>query len=76
MSIEILIARIQSEIDDLDLESLSPGTAFLEIEGWNSLYGLILMALVSTEYHVDLTGKQIQSIRTVQDLYDIISQAA
>lgn len=76
MSIQALISRIQSEIDELDLESLSPETAFLEIEGWNSLYGLILMALVSTEYNVDLTGKQIQSIKTVQDLYDTISTAA
>lgn len=76
MSIQVLISRIQSEIDELNLESLSPETAFLEIEGWNSLYGLILMALVSTEYNVDLTGKQIQSIRTVQDLYDVISRAA
>lgn len=75
MGIQDLISRIQAEIDDLNLESLSPETAFLEIEGWNSLYGLILMALVSTEYNIDLTGKQIQSIRTVQDLYDIISRA-
>lgn len=73
MPIDDLIRKIQDEVDDINLEGLRPDTVFVEIEGWSSLYGLILMALVSTEYGIDLSGKQISGIRTVQDLYDIIS---
>jgi acyl carrier protein len=75
MSIEQLIKVIQDEVDDLDLKNLTPDTVFVELEGWSSLYGLILMALVSTEYNVELSGQQIRTIRTVQDLYNIINQA-
>lgn len=75
MSIQQLIKIIQDEVDDLDLRHLAPDTVFVELEGWSSLYGLILMALVSTEYNVELSGQQIRTIRTVQDLYNIISQA-
>lgn len=76
MSIDILIKKIQEEVDEINLDNLRPETVFVEIEGWSSLYGLILMALVSTEYGVDLSGKQVSTIRTVQDLYDIIANAS
>ncbi|MCC2636556.1 MAG: putative acyl carrier protein [Moraxellaceae bacterium] len=74
MNIEALINKIREELDDLDLAHLEPDTVLREIEGWSSLYGLILMALVSTEYNVDLSGQQIQRIRTVRDLYDAIQK--
>ncbi|MGH8493599.1 MAG: acyl carrier protein [Moraxellaceae bacterium] len=74
MNIDTLIKKIQEELDDLDLTHLGPDSIFLEIEGWSSLYGLILMALVSTEYNVELSGQQIQSIRTVRDLNNEIQK--
>lgn len=74
MNIEALIDKLREELDDLDLTHLEPDSVFLEIEGWSSLYGLILMALVSTEYNVELSGQQIQRIRTVRDLYDEIQK--
>lgn len=76
MNIESFIKRLQEELDDLALTNLGPDSVFQEIEGWSSLYSLVLMALVSTEYNVELSGQQIRSIRTVRDLYDIVSNAA
>ena len=76
VAIEELISRIQEELDDLNLEHLAPATVFREIDGWTSLHGLILMALVSTEYDVELSGQQIGGIRTVQDLYEVIRKTA
>lgn len=74
MNIDALINKIREELDDLDLSHLEPDTVLRDIEGWSSLYGLILMALVSTEYNVELSGQQIQGIRTVRDLYDAIQK--
>lgn len=76
MTIEELIKKIQDELEDLPLQDLAPGSCFREIDGWSSLHGLILMALVSTEFNVDLSGRQIAAIRTVQDLYDAMVGAA
>lgn len=73
MSIETLIAKIQEDLHELQLDDLTSKTVFKELEGWNSLHGLILMALISTEYQIDLSGEQIGSVRTVQDLYDTIN---
>ena len=76
MNIETFIKRLQEELDDLALTNLEPDSVFQDIEGWSSLYSLVLMALVSTEYSVELSGQQIRSIRTVRDLYDIVSNSA
>lgn len=73
LTLDSLIAKLQEEIDEIDLSSLGADTEFLSIEGWNSLYSLIIMALVSTEYDIELSAAQIQKIRTVQDLCDIIN---
>lgn len=72
MSVEVLITKIRQDLHELPLDDLSQDSVFKELDGWNSLHGLILMAMVSTEYGVDLTGEQIHSSKTVQDLYDII----
>lgn len=74
MNITDLITKLQEEIDEIDLSRLTPNTVILEIEGWNSLYSLIVMALASTEYDVELPAEDMRSIKTVQDLFNTIQR--
>ena len=73
LNVDDLIQTIQQEIDDIDLSNLTAHTEFRRIEDWSSLYSLILMAITSTEYDVELTGEQVHEIKTVQDLCDVIN---
>lgn len=75
MSIDSLIQRIQSEMAELELHNLSPETEFEHIERWNSLYTLVLTAMVSRDYNVDLSGADVRRIKTIQDLYNVITSA-
>lgn len=74
MTIDDLITKLQDELDDLDLTGLTPDTSFLEIEGWSSLYSLIIMALASTEYEAELSAEKMQHIKTVNDLFNAIQE--
>jgi acyl carrier protein len=74
ITLDSLIAKLQEELDEIDLSGLKPETEFRKIEGWNSLYGLIIMALLSTEYDIELEASQIQAIHTVEDLYQTIKK--
>lgn len=74
LTIDALIAKLQEEIDEVDLSRINTNTVILEIEGWNSLHSLILMALASTEYDVELTAQDIQVVKTIQDLCNIINE--
>lgn len=72
--IDLLIAKLRTELDEIDLSQITPSTVILDIEGWNSLYSLVVMALLSTEYGVDLPAERMRVIRTIQDLYDVIRE--
>lgn len=68
-----LILKLQEEIEEVNLSEITGATIILDIEGWNSLHSLILMALASTEYDVELTAQDIQIIKTIQDLCNVIN---
>ena len=73
-TIDDLIASLQSEMSEVNLSGIKPNTIILDIEGWNSLHSLILMAFTSTEYDVELSAQDIQAIKTVQDLHNVINE--
>lgn len=71
-TLDDLIETLQEEIDGLDLAGLTFSTNFRQIDGWNSLHSLIIMAIVSTEYDIELGADVIQGIQTVADLHRAI----
>lgn len=72
---ELIIDTLKREIDDVDLSNVEANTNIRELPGWNSLHGLITMALAATEFGYDLSAEEIQSIYTVNDIYKILSNA-
>lgn len=74
LTVDALIAKLQEEIEEVDLSGINANTIILEIEGWNSLHSLIMMALASTEYGTELTAQDIRVVKTIQDLCNIINE--
>lgn len=72
LTLDALIDTLKNEIDDLDLSNLGAATEFRKIAGWSSLYSLIIMAIVSTEFDIELSADVIQGIQTVADLHRTI----
>jgi acyl carrier protein len=74
MTIEDFIARLEEEFDDLQPGILKPETRFREVFEWNSINALILIALVKTEYDVTINAADIQSAKTIQDLFSVVTK--
>ena len=72
MTIEKFIAKLEEEFDDMKPGILKPESIFREKFEWNSINALILIALIKTEYDVAINAEDIQSSKTVLDLFDII----
>jgi len=72
MEISELIEKLEVEYDELEAGSLHSNSSFSEIENWGSMHSLILIALADTEYDVVISGSDLKTISTVQDLFDII----
>lgn len=72
MNIDRFIEMLEAEFEEVEAGSMAPDTVFVDMKEWCSLYALIVMALVSTEFNIDLSGDDLIGISTVSDLFSLI----
>ena len=60
------------EIMDVDEGTLSPEMFLDDIEEWDSLSVLTLMAEMKTNFDIILTTKQVNEFKTVEDVCGVI----
>lgn len=51
---------------------VTPVTEFKELEEWDSLIALEIIALVDEELNISLNGDDIRSVNTIEDLYSVV----
>lgn len=56
-----------------DEVTLEPDTYFKELDEYSSLTNLAIIAFADEEFDVEVTGKEIREVDTVEDLYNLIS---
>lgn len=69
---KLFIENFASQLDETELEMLAPDTAFRELEEWSSFLALSIMAMVKTEYDVELSADEMRNANTIQELYDVV----
>ena len=72
MILEEFIIKVEAEIEGLDPGTLTPDKDYREIEQWSSMYALILIAMIDTEYNVTLTGEDLKKSYTIKDLFETV----
>ena len=73
MEISKFVQDFELLLDEVEPGSISAETIFRDLEEWSSLIALVVIAMVDEEYDVKLTGDDIRTSVTVQDLFDKIS---
>ena len=64
--------NIELELDDIEPGTLTPDINYRDLEQWSSMYALIIIAYVDSEFNVTLTGDDLRSCNTVRDLYLLV----
>ena len=72
MTLEEFVARFAQEFDETPAESIKSDTNFRELEEWGSLLGLSVISMIDDEFDVVVTGAEIRSCKSVEDLYRIV----
>lgn len=72
MDIKEFISNFAEQFDDLDASILNPETDFKQLDGWNSLVALSVIAMIDEEYDVTLKGNDITGAKTIEDLYNTV----
>lgn len=76
MNIDEFIAQFAELFDDTPAAEITASTAFHDLEEYSSLISLSLIAMVDEEYGVTLTGNDIRSATTVEDLFNLVKGKA
>lgn len=72
MEINTFLQNFADILDDTDAALITKETVFRDLDEWNSLTALSLIALADEEYAVKLTGDDIKSSNSLNDIFEII----
>ena len=72
MEIKEFCANFAEQFDDTDESVLTPDCRFQELDEWGSLAALGVIALVKTNYGKQITGQEIRSCETIEQLFNPI----
>lgn len=72
MEIQEFIQHFAEQFEDLDAGTVTPQTAFKELDEWSSLVALSVIAMADEEYGVALKGEDIRKAVKVEDLFNVI----
>lgn len=76
MDIKEFISNFAEQFDDLDASVLTPETEFKQLDDWNSLVALSVIAMVDEEYDVTIKGDDIRNAKTIEDLFNTVNAKA
>ena len=71
MEIKEFIEKFAEQVEMEEVESLTPETAFRELDEWSSLSVMMLIAFFDEEFGTEIGGKDIKECLTIQDLYNL-----
>ena len=76
MEINDFLQNFSDILDDTDVSLITAETVFRDLDEWDSLTALSLIAMADEEYSVKLTGDNIKSSNTLKDIFEIIKDKA
>ena len=74
MELAEFITNFAAQFDETAPELIQAETNFRDdLEEWDSLKALSIIAMVDAEYSVSIKGTDIRACQTVKDLFDLVS---
>jgi len=72
MELNDFIKNFAGQFDETPVELFSSKTIFKELEEWNSLTALSIIAMIDEEYEKTITGANLRSSSTIEELYSLV----
>ena len=72
MEVNDFIQNFAEQFDDTPANEFTKDTVFHELDEYSSLIALSIISMVDEEYGVTLTGNEMKSAVTIEDLYNTV----
>lgn len=73
MELKDFITNFAEQFDDTDVSEIKSDTIYQDLEEWSSLTAMSIIALARTQYGKTITGREVRSCKTVEDLFNLIA---
>jgi len=75
MDIENFITLFKEQFDFMDDNVvISEETAIRDLEDWDSLVALSVIAMIDENYSVSISGDDIRNSNSIKDLHDLVAE--
>lgn len=66
------LENFASQFDETDPSEIMFETVFHDLDEWSSLIGMSIIAMAKVSYNKAITGTELKSCSTVEDVYNLI----
>lgn len=73
MDIQEFISAFAEQFEETDFSEIHKDTDYQDLEEWSSLTAMSIIALAKTKYGKTITGREIRSCNTVEELFNLIA---
>ena len=73
IEIEEFTRQLEEELEGMKPGTLQPETVYHELDSWNSMYALLVIAFVDSNFNVQLNAQDLKNTKTVRQLYDLVA---
>lgn len=74
MEIEEFLVKFEGCLDGIKPGLILPETQFRNLEVWDSLAALTLLAMVDADYEIAISASELRSCDKVHEIFDLIKQ--
>ena len=72
MTIDEFFDLFCEELEDTDIDTINVETDFKNLDEWDSLVALSIIAMIDEEFEILITGSNMRASTTIKDLYNLI----
>lgn len=72
MNLEEFIKAFAEEFDETPAEIFKADTKYRQLKEWSSLTALSIISMVDDQFDKTITGADIRSTETIEDLFNIV----
>lgn len=73
MELQDFLEKFADQLDDTDASEIQAETEYQELEEWSSITAMSLIALAKSEYGKTITGREVRSCKTIEELFNLIA---
>ncbi|MEV4882989.1 acyl carrier protein [Chitinophaga ginsengisegetis] len=70
MDLDTFIKQFEAQLEDITPGTINADTDFRELPEWDSMTGLVIIAMIDREHGRQITGNDLVESKTVRDLYN------